>query len=93
VQADSARTTRHFGGSGLGLVIARNMARLMRGDLTVTSRKGIGSTFVFAMPAVPALGLGPAAEAESMWCDVTRAERDAVCNVSTIAVVFEKTEK
>jgi signal transduction histidine kinase len=67
-QADSARTTRHYGGSGLGLVIARNMARLMRGDLTVTSCKGVGSTFVFAMPAIPSPEAAPglAAEAESM---------------------------
>jgi hypothetical protein len=50
-QADSARTTRKYGGSGLGLVIAQNLARLMGGDLTAVSRKGEGSTFTFTMPA------------------------------------------
>ena len=34
-------------GSGLGMAISRNYARLMGGDLTVTSREGEGSTFRF----------------------------------------------
>ena len=43
-QAD-ASTTRKFGGSGLGLVIARQLAVMMGGDITVTSSPGIGSRF------------------------------------------------
>ena len=38
---------RRFGGSGLGLVFARGVARAMGGDLTVKSRKGQGTTFMF----------------------------------------------
>ena len=45
-QADSS-TTRKYGGSGLGLVISRRLARLMGGDLTVESARGKGTTFVF----------------------------------------------
>lgn len=50
-QAD-ASTTRIFGGSGLGLAIARRLARMMGGDVTVTSQPGVGSTFVLAIEVV-----------------------------------------
>lgn len=52
-QVDSSRT-RRFGGTGLGLAISRNLARLMRGDITVRSRPGIGSEFVFTFPVTRA---------------------------------------
>ena len=48
-QADSS-TTRKFGGTGLGLVISREFARMMRGDITVTSEFGKGSCFTMYLP-------------------------------------------
>jgi signal transduction histidine kinase len=49
-QADAA-TAQRFGGTGLGLAITRKLARMMGGDVTVTSEPGKGSVFTVRLRA------------------------------------------
>ncbi|HRW04480.1 MAG TPA: response regulator [Caldilineaceae bacterium] len=47
-------TTRRFGGTGLGLVISKQLAEMMNGQIWVVSKESVGSTFHFTvnLPAV-----------------------------------------
>lgn len=47
-QADDS-ATRRFGGTGLGLDISRELARMMHGDVRVSSQHGQGSTFTVTL--------------------------------------------
>jgi PAS domain S-box-containing protein len=53
-QIDTGLTRQHEG-TGLGLAICGRLADLLRGEITVKSRFGTGSTFIFTIPryAIP----------------------------------------
>ena len=52
-RVDKARS-REVGGTGLGLAIVKHAARAMRGDVSVRSTTGKGSTFEIQLPRSPA---------------------------------------
>ena len=62
-QADSS-TSRKFGGTGLGLAITKHFARMLGGDVEVTSEAGKGSVFTLTLPA-RAAEAAPAATPEA----------------------------
>ncbi|MEZ5939596.1 MAG: ATP-binding protein [Hyphomonadaceae bacterium] len=83
-QADGS-TTRKFGGTGLGLSIARRLARLMGGDISVSSTPGMGSEFVLSFLAGPAAA--PAASEAETGRDTNTREAQRRLSGSRILVV------
>lgn len=59
----SSAFSQRFGGTGLGVVLTRKLARLMGGDLTATSESGKGSVFELTMAAGMARQQEPADDA------------------------------
>ena len=52
-QQASASVSRHYGGSGLGLFISKQLVKLMGGEIYVSSQPGQGSTFGFSVDLQP----------------------------------------
>jgi signal transduction histidine kinase/CheY-like chemotaxis protein len=52
-QAEEGSTTRRYGGTGLGLVISKNLVEIMGGRLELRSLAGRGTTFRIVLPHQP----------------------------------------
>ena len=55
-QVDGSSTSR-FGGTGIGLALARKLARMMDGEIGVKSAPGAGATFILTLKTPPDLSL------------------------------------
>jgi signal transduction histidine kinase/DNA-binding response OmpR family regulator len=65
IQADGS-TTRHHGGTGLGLTICRQLATLMGGSVGMLSQEGIGSSFWVSLPLQRQNGAKPLPESVNL---------------------------
>jgi len=61
----SADIARRYGGAGLGLVFVKRVAKVMGGDLAVSSKPGVGTTFRLTVP-VEVVNSLPADEARAL---------------------------
>ena len=49
-QQENGSIDRHYGGTGLGLTIARKFAHMLGGEIQIASQKGKGSRFTLVLP-------------------------------------------
>lgn len=70
-QADSS-TSRRFGGTGLGLVITKELIRLLNGHYKFESEEGVGTTFTIRIPLIPPQGMVRIVEEQRIQFDPTK---------------------
>ena len=81
VQVNPELTAPTQQGVGLGLSISRDLARAMRGDLTLESIEGVGSEFILTIPAAANDYVTPAAAAVLDWSATAKTRLRYECTV------------
>ncbi|OYW20037.1 MAG: hypothetical protein B7Z55_07870, partial [Planctomycetales bacterium 12-60-4] len=70
-----------FGGTGLGLTISQHLARLLGGDISVSSEPDVGSRFRVSVATGPLSGIGRVTRLERMT------ERTGVLRIPKLALI------
>ncbi len=81
-QADESMS-RRFGGTGLGLVISRSLAKMLGGDVTVQSQEGLGSCFTLQVATGSLDGVGMRFGVTEAECLASIQHVDVSNNVAT----------
>src|SRR5580704_4362395 len=74
----NAEIARRYGGAGLGLAVVKSLAKLMGGDLTVTSTPGRGATFRLAI-VLPIATADTSSSPHAQWTRVPARRLAVLC--------------